>query len=208
MSYLILYILCIFLIELNESKPQHDGRILFSGGNSGYLPQQNGYRQGSIDEFLAIRSTTQTPSPQQEPCYPQQYDRRQKRSPHFKKKRKFMSGFPVYPVVHPLYVNYQNVNNVVPTKPPYSHYGGYHCGNNNYQPYVKPPIHSNLLSHITNLFFGGIFDDNSQQRPDNNDVKPVYENIEDDSEQNGVIFKMLFIFYFDIAIYVCLKFTG
>lgn len=167
------------MVELNESKPQYDGRILFSGGNTGYLSQQNGYRQGSIDEFLAIRSTTQIPSPQQEPCYPQQYARRQKRSPHFKRKRKIVS-------VHPVYVNYQ----ILPTKSPYSHYGGYYCGNNIYQPYVKPPIHNNLLSHITNLFFGGIFDENSQHGSGNNDIKPVYENTEDDSTQSGVMFEL------------------
>lgn len=193
MAYFILYILCIFLIELNESKPQYDGRILFSGVNNGYSPQQNGYRQGTIDEFLAIRSTTQIPGPLQEPCYPQQYARRQKRSPHFKKKRKIVSAYPV----HPIYVNYQNVNAVVPTKPPYSHYGGYYCGNN-YQPHVKPPsqpIHSNLLSHITNLFFGGIFDQNSQHEggssAGNSDTRPVYENIEDDSVQNGVFIQII-----------------
>lgn len=184
---MILYILCIiFMVELNESKPQNDGRILFSGGNSGYyLSQQNSHRQGTIDEFLAIRSTTQTPSPQQEPCYPQQYARRNKRSPHFKKKR-------IVSAVYPVYVNYQNVNGIAPTKPPYSHYGGYYCGNN--QPYVKPPVHNNLLSHISNIFFGGIFNENSQQggssADGNSDIRPVHENVEYDNGQNAVIFKL------------------
>lgn len=180
MTYLILCILSILLIEINESKPQYDGRILFSGGNNAYFTQQNDPRQGTLDEFLAIRSTTERLSPQQEPCYPQQYSRRHKRSPHFKRKR-IVSIYPVYP-------NYQNVNSNVPTKPPYSPYGGYYCGNS--PPYVRPPAHSNLLSQL----FGSVFDVSAQQvQPSgNNDVRPVYENIEYDDDKNAVIFQLKF----------------
>ena len=184
MAYFILYILCIFMFEFNEANPQYDGRILFHGGNNGYLSQQSGNRQGTIDEFLAIRSTTEAYNQLQEPCYPQQYARRNKRSPHFKRKRVVS--------IYPVHINYQNVNNVA-QKPPYSHYGGYYCGNS--QPYVKPPVHNNLLSHITNLFFGGIFDENSQQggsSVDNSDIRPVYENNEFDISQNAVIAKLRF----------------
>lgn len=182
MIYFILCILSIFLIELNESKPQYDGRILFSGGNNGYFSQPNSPRQGTIDEFLAIRSTTERLTPQLDPCYPQPYPRRHKRSPHFKRKR-IVSTYPAY-------ASYPNGNSIVPTRAPYSHYGGYYCGNG--PPYiVKPPGQSHLLSQL----FGSIFGVSSQQGPPNNDVRPVYENLEYDDGNNGVISLIkLFVF--------------
>lgn len=182
MFHLALCILSIFLFRLHESKPQHDGRILFSGGNSGYSSQHHKQRQGTIDEFLAIRTTTERLSPQHEPCYPQMYPIRNKRSPHFKRKR-VITAYP-YPYPYPVYVNYQNANNILPTKPPYSPYGGYYCGNS--QSYTKPPVHNSLLSHL----FGNIFDVSSQQGTSsvgNNDIRPVYENVEYDNDKDGVI---------------------
>lgn len=175
-NYLLLcvWFISIFSIEKNEAKPQYNGRILFNRRNDGYVSQSNDYRQGTIDEFLAIRSTT---SERPTPCYPQQYSRRNKRSPHFKRKR----VIPIYPVV----VNNHHYQ-YVPTKPPYSHYGGYYCGN--HQPATYP--HHNLLSHLSNLFLG-IFDDSPQHGTPSagyNDIRPVYEDNEADNGQNEVTY--------------------
>lgn len=194
------FILCIFIIEINEAKPQYDARILFNRVNGRYSSQQNGYRQGTLDEFLAIRSTTERPSAQQEPCYPQQYERRNKRSPHFKRKR-IVS---IYPVI----IN--NNHQYVPTKPPYSHYGGYFCGNNHPYVSVRPPIHNNLLSHISNLFLG-IFDESSQygaSSSGNNEIRPVHESNESDNVQNEVIIQLQFFFDFNTNFIICRKFNG
>lgn len=174
-NYLILCILCVCLAKIYEAKPQYDGRTFFNWGNSGgYSPQSNRYQQGTLEEFLAIRSTTERPIANY-PCYPQQYSRRTKRSPHHKRKRVFA----VYPVV----VNQNNHNNnqYVPTRPPYSHMGGYYCGNNQLNVGYQPS-HHNLLSQITNLFVG-FFDENSPYSgpaAGNHDIKPVHESNESD----------------------------
>lgn len=103
-----------------RSLPQNFDRILLNQRNVALQP--NRPRQGSIDEFLALRPTTQKPT--KSPCIPQQF------YPgfnfiHSKKK-------PVYPVAYRINVYEQNNNNKVPkpTKLPYNAYGGYYCGQN------------------------------------------------------------------------------
>lgn len=96
------------------------------------LPQ-NLHRQGSIDEFLAIRTTTQKSSPSK-PCIPQQfYPPRPKRSPHFNGK--------MIITLYPGNIHSQDsVHSGNSAKPPYDAYGGYFCANQKPTRPVKQPV--------------------------------------------------------------------
>lgn len=174
---------CVILvleITFNEALPQDFGRILFNLDGS----QQNQHRQGSIDEFIALRPSTSKPIDNR-PCIPHQYHSRTKRSPIFNKK-KYYPVYPAYPAFYPVNIYEQNINNVVPVnsvKPVYNGHGGYPCGN-----YVQPqphpiqqPVHNNIWSHFSNLF-GGVFGTNTNviaASPPHSgafDVKPVHED--------------------------------
>lgn len=144
---------CVFIIlsafdnGISEAVPQFDvGRSILNFGGS---DQQNLYRQGSINEFLALRPSHLNQN--DKPCVPQQFY--PVRIPHRK-----------INMLRPLYVvnNYeQNINNnVAPVvnhaKPPYNSYGGYFCGNQRPQRPIQQPIYNNnpFWSHFSNIFSG------------------------------------------------------
>lgn len=104
---------------------------------------QNIHRQGSIDEFLAIRTTTERTS-KPKPCIPQQfYPPRHMRSPHFNGK---------IITVYPGNVQNQNVLQAgYPSnsaRPPYNAYGGYFCANQKPTRPVKQPVNNNFPSIV------------------------------------------------------------
>ncbi|XP_031637458.1 uncharacterized protein LOC116349934 [Contarinia nasturtii] len=171
MQCYVLYYTVILTLSIFEANTQDFGRSIFNIWKNSNIPQ-NSQRQGSIDEFIALRPTTPKPN-EYEPCIPQQFfPRRDKRSPHFRRIA-FQSNYPV-----PVNVYQQNVVN----KPSYNGYGGYYCGNHQ-------PGHNNYLTHFPNLF-GGIFGTNSNAMVasplfDAN-VKPVHENNGDNINPNGI----------------------
>lgn len=122
------------------------------------------FRQGSIDEFLALRPPTKNPNTHT-PCIPVQYKpRRNKRSSQFKRKMLY----PLYPVN----VYQQNPNHIAPmsnhAKPPnnnviYNAYGGYHCAPYKSPQSIKQPVHNNFLAHL----LGGTSGTNTNVRPVN-----------------------------------------
>lgn len=150
----------------------------------GFAQQNQYHRQGSIDEFLALKPVTTNPN---EPCIPLQfYPPRNKRSPHFQKNMLR----PVYPVN----IYQQTIHNVVPianpAKPPYNSYGGYYCGNYKPQHPIQQPVHNNFWSHFSNGF-GGIFGTNTNVvNPDpiaaGSNMRPVHEATDHNNNPNEV----------------------
>lgn len=176
---IVLIVLCLIQIE---AFPQDNGRILFNLFSGA---QQIPYRQGSIDEFLALRPSTPNPN-DKEPCIPHQFHPRNKRSPHFNKNMLR----PLYPVN----IYEQNIHNIVPivnsAKPPYNNYGGYYCGNHKPQRPIQQPVHNNFWSHFSNIF-GGVFGPNANvisaaPTAVGNDVRPVHEDNDHDNNPNEV----------------------
>lgn len=177
----------IFKISCIETLPQSFDRTLFNQRDGAYQPSH--LRQGSIDEFLALRPSAQKPIGHQ-PCIPQQFYPRTKRSPHHKRKQ----FYPVYPAVYPVNVYEQNINNIVPVvnsaKPPYNSHGGYYCGNQIPPRPIQQPAHNNLWSHFSNIF-GGFLGTNTNvvaappPVDQLTDVRPVDEN-PPDTASNGV----------------------
>lgn len=176
-------ILCILLVHVNAVAVH-----VYSGTTSVLRDPSGAYsRQGSIDEFIASRPTTEKYN-QQEPCIPVQFlSRRNRRSPHHRKKKVYA----VYPIV----------NNVIPitnvARPPYNTYGGYYCANQRPMQPIQQPIHNNLYNHFTNVF-GGLLGTNSNginaSPPSGSDERPVREDNNQDVHSNGVIIDLNSIF--------------
>lgn len=125
-SRIVHHIIIVLIIEITfiEAVLQKSKIVAPSNGPSVYRDNQDTYRQGSIDEFLALKKTTKNPN-EYKPCIPiQYYPNREKRSLHFKNK----ILYPLYPVN----VYQENINNAPSIashqKPPYNAYGGYYCG--------------------------------------------------------------------------------
>lgn len=132
-------IVLVFIIEtfFIEAIPQNLKSAKYNEHLGIYPVDQKKIRQGSIEEFLALRPTTKNPY-EHKPCIPVQF---------YKK------------IVHP---NHQNIN-IIPSmvnyaKPPYNAYGGYFC-----QPYkpaspVLPPgqypLHNNFWPNLIGGFLG------------------------------------------------------
>lgn len=144
---IVLIILSVFENATIEATPQFDvGRSVL---NLGGFDQPNPYRQGSINEFLALRPSNLNQN--DKPCVPQQFY--PPRIPYRK-----------INMLRPLYVvnNYeQNINdNAAPVvnhgKPPYNTYGGYFCGNQKPPRPIQQPIYNNnpFWSHFSNVFNG------------------------------------------------------
>lgn len=141
-SQIVHNIMILLIIEITfiEAVLQKSNSVESSKRPSVY---QDTYRQGSIDEFLALKKTTKNPN-EYKPCIPvQYYPNREKRSLHFKNK----ILYPLYPET----VYQENINNAASIashqKPPYNAYGGYYCGNPVSGPFNKPsrPIQQTVL---------------------------------------------------------------
>lgn len=176
---------CIVLIlSIFEANTQDIGRSIFELWKNFNIPQ-HAHRQGSIDEFIAFRPTTPKPN-EYKPCIPHHlYPRRDKRSPHFRKK----TFHPNYPVN----IYQQNLVN----KPFYNGFEGYHCDNHQF------PVHqlgnNNYLTQFPNIF-GGIFGTNSNgvvASPPYDNVRPVHENNGDDINPNEVRKMKTCLFFFN-----------
>lgn len=152
-------------VNITEAIPQDFSRII------------NSQRQGSIDEFLALRPSTPKPY---EPCISHQFNlRRSKRSPHFKRQKLFP-------------VNIYERNYVWPAvnsaEPSYNGgHGSYYCGS--YKP--KPPMYQPVYNNWLNFpIFGGIFGTNpnvvAASLPYGSNVKPVHEDNDHDTNPNEV----------------------
>lgn len=169
--FVISSILCI--LTVSEAFPQSFQRILVDQRNDGYSSQQNEHIQGTVDEFLAIKTTTERIIQPYGPCIPEQYyPRRNKRSSHNKKKRLI--------TVYPVNIYQQNVHNVVPAvnavKPSYNHYGGYYCGNKGPTYPIQQPAHGNgfpTLSNVFNEIFGK--NTNAAAASASSGFRPVHE---------------------------------
>lgn len=171
--FVIFSILCI--ITISKAFPQSIQRILYNQRNDAYSSQQNEHIQGTVDEFLAIKTTTERIIQPYGPCIPEQYhQKRNKRSTYNKKKRLI--------TVYPVNIYQQNIHNVVPAvnavKPSYNHYGGYHCGNKRPTYSVQQPAHGNGFPTFSNIF-NGIFGKNSNAvaayPPVSPGARPVHE---------------------------------
>lgn len=166
--------LSLYNFKVIKAIPQIDYR-----GSRG-VAQQNTYRQGSIDEFLAQRPSNLNQNGK-EPCIPQQFYPRSKRSPHFN--RHMLR--PLYPVN----IYQQNINNVANhARPPYNSYGGYYCGNNKPHRPIQQPGHNNnpLWSHFPNIFGVGTNTNVIASAPPSSNVKPVHEANDHDNNPNEV----------------------
>lgn len=139
--FIVLILLSVIKANIVKAIPQDYER---STSSEESFEQQSPYRQGSIDEFLALRPTKPNNLSGQEPCFPLQfYPIRNKRSSQFKNNM-------LRPVYH-LNSNVQHINkpNMNLAKPPYHHYGGYFCGNQKPQRPIQKPGQSNKFSQNT-----------------------------------------------------------
>lgn len=150
----------VFIIEtvFIEAIPQNSKSAKFNEQSGVY---QKIFRQGSIDEFLALRPTTKNPN-EHKPCIPVQF---------FKK------------IVYPTNVYHQNIN-IIPSmvnyaKPPYNAYGGYFC-----EPYkpassILPPGQHPLHNNFWPNLFGGFLGSNNNQAgaalPGDFGIRPVHK---------------------------------
>lgn len=177
--------ICVSKIIISDALPQDYGRFFLNFGGNQQIPP----RQGSIDEFLALKPTTASPI-NHKPCIPSQYYSRG----IFNKKKNPNPLYALYPAIYPINIYEQNINNIVPVnsvKPIYNGFGGYYCGNQvPLQPEpIHQPVHNNFFSHFSNLF-GGIFGTNTNvisASPGESNVKPVHED-NGDTLPNGVSF--------------------
>lgn len=172
------------MIGLSVSTPQSVPKFWFENRNNVY--------QGTVDEFLAIKTTTERvigPHHSQIPCIPHQFHpSRSKRSPHYKKKK----VVPVYPInIYEQHIN-QFVQSENVAKPEYNHYGGYYCGNEKPVHQTQQPVHNNNFFPFLNIFNGilGVKRaavDASPADYHNIGTRPVYDlNYRDNNNPNKV----------------------
>lgn len=147
MQFRIFYhIVLVFFIEtvFIEAIPQNSKSAKFNEHSGVYQNpvDQKIFRQGSIDEFLALRPTTKNPN-EHKPCIPVQF---------YKK----------IVTVHP---NHQNIN-IIPSmvnyaKPPYNAYGGYFCEPLKPASPILPPGQHTLHNNFWPNLFGGFLGSNN-----------------------------------------------